>query len=270
MNTYIITGGGSGIGLAISHTITDGRVLISGRSEDKLRKAVDELKGKGIDAHYMVADVTDRASVEALLKKGKDLGKVKGIINCAGVSGVGHEPIQTFKIDLVGAKILADEALKIAEEGMTLILIASMMGYAIAPDTAQDELLINPLEDENIKKLVEIAGDDGNKAYNLSKRGSHLLVQEMAGEFGKKGARILTISPGIIMTEMALKAAEAHPEAMEGLKRLTPAGRVGRPEDIANVAKFLLSDEASFITGSDIPVDGGLHLNLHLLAGLKG
>ena len=94
--------------------------------------------------------------------------------------------------------------------------------------------------------------------YNFAKRGVLLLLKENAMRMGQKGARIVSVSPGVIMTPMGIKAAEEHPERMNKLKELTPLGRNGTPEDIAEVVKFLISDKAQFITGSDILIDGGI------------
>ena len=94
--------------------------------------------------------------------------------------------------------------------------------------------------------------------YNFAKRGVQLLSVKHADAWGAKGARIVTISPGVIETAMAMKAAEEHPERMELIKKMTPLGRNGTPEDVSDVVRFLVSDAARFITATDILVDGGV------------
>ncbi|MDO5725148.1 MAG: SDR family oxidoreductase [Tissierellia bacterium] len=144
------------------------------------------------------------------------------------------------------------------DKGGVVLLIASMMGHVVPPNPEYDKYLQEPDLDGAIDKLVEFTNNHSDVAYNFSKRGVHLMVRKNAQEFGKKGLRILSVSPGIIMTPMAKKAAEAHPEQMNYMKSVTPAGRNGEPEDIANAVEFLTSDKASFITGTDLLVDGGL------------
>lgn len=192
----------------------------------------------------------------------KSIGELHTIINSAGVSGVGVSSKTTFEIDLVGTDMILEEAKDAVEEGGVIILISSMMGHIVPPNEAYDGLLENPLIEGNIDKLVAIINDDASNAYNFSKRGVHLLVKKYTNELGAKGVRILSVSPGVIMTPMAEKAAEAHPEQMQFLKDNTPVGRNGRPEDIVNAVELLMSEKASFINGTDILVDGGLALNL--------
>lgn len=269
MKVHIITGGGSGMGLEFAKRIKDGAVVISGRGEEKLIKAVEELKNSGVDAYYKTADITNPEDVEELFAFGKEKGEIKTVINSAGVSGNSAKPEMTFKIDLLGTKIVVDKALEYAEEGMAVILLASMMGHAVPPNEAYDKYL-NDISEESVKALTQIVDGDSNLAYNMSKRGVLLTVRNYADKFGEKKARILSVSPGIIMTPMAEKAAEDHPEAMNLLKKVTPAKRTGKPEDVADVVEFLISDKASFMTGSDVLVDGGLKLNLSELSKLKG
>lgn len=129
-----------------------------------------------------------------------------------------------------------------------------------------DQFLQNPSEEGAIETLVKVVQDKSDIAYNFAKRGVHLLVEKYAVAFGKKGARIVSLSPGIIMTPMGEQAAADHPEQMNYMKMMTPAGRNGKPEDIAYAISFLADDRASFITGSDLLVDGGLTINLPTIA----
>lgn len=262
MNIHIVTGGSSGIGKECAATFKDGKVIITARNEEKLQKAVEELKERGIDAEYKTCDISSREAVRELMEYAKSLGNVKSIVNSAGVSGVGVSARKTFEIDLIGSEYILEEALKVIGENGVIVLIASMMGTVVPEDPSYVDILKNPLVEGNIDKLVSIINDDASLAYNFSKKGTQLLVKKYVDDFGAKGARILSLSPGVIMTPMAEKAAEAHPEQMNFLRDNTPAGRNGRPEDISNMLEFLTSDKASFITGTDILVDGGLANNL--------
>lgn len=261
-NVYIITGGSSGIGLECAKEFKDGLVLITARNEEKLIAAEKELKSEGIDVVYKSSDISDSDSVAELFKYAKSLGKIKAVINSAGVSGVGAEPKLIFNIDLVGAQNLIDKTLEYAEEGVVLLLIASMMGHVVPSNEAYDSFLENPTKEGSIDALVKIANGNSDMAYNFSKKGIHMLVEKYASEFGKKSARILSVSPGIIMTPMGEKAAAAHGDQMAYMKSMTPLLRNGKPKDVASAVAFLVDDRASFITGTDILVDGGLTLNL--------
>lgn len=259
---HIITGGSSGIGLECAKHFKDGVVLITGRNKERLVSAAESLKDAGIELVYQTSDISDRKSLTELFDYAKSLGEIKTVINSAGVSGVGVDAKLTFQIDLVGAENLIQETLAQCGEKAVLVLISSMMGHVVPANDAYDQHLENPLAEGAVAALVEMAQNRSDIAYNFSKRGVHLLVKKYAPDFGKKGARIVSVSPGIIMTPMAEKAAQAHPEQMNYMKMMTPAGRNGKPEDIAYAVAFIADDKASFITGSDLTVDGGLAVNL--------
>ncbi len=261
-NVHIITGGSSGIGLECAKEFKNGIVLITGRSEDKLVNAEKELKASGIEVVYKTSDISDKSSIGELFEYGKSLGRIKTVVNSAGVSGVGVEAKLTFNIDLIGAQNLIDLTLEYMEEKTVLILIASMMGHVVPSNEKYDNYLENPTKEGSIEALLQIVGNNADIAYNFSKKGVHMLVKKYASEFGKKGGRILSLSPGIIMTPMGEKAAEEHPEQMNYMKSMTPAGRNGKPEDISYAVAFLADDKASFITGTDLIVDGGLTINM--------
>lgn len=265
-NIHIITGGSSGIGLECAKEFKDGTVLITGRNEGKLKDAEIELKEAGIDVVYKTSDISRKESIKELFDHAKSLGKIKTVVNSAGVSGGTANADLTLKIDLLGTENLIEETLDIAEENTSLILIASMMGHVVPPNPDYDKYLENPSEEGAIETLVNIVQDKADIAYNFSKRGVHLLVKKYATKFGEKGARIVSLSPGIIMTPMGEKAAADHPEQMNFMKKMTPMGRNGRPEDIANAVAFLADDRASFITGTDLLVDGGLTMKLPEIA----
>lgn len=265
MKVHIITGGGSGIGLEIAKRMKDGLVVISGRGEDKLIKAIKELESCGIKAEYKVCDITKKEEVKDLFNFASAKGELQNIVNSAGVSGVGDDVDTTLSIDLLGSKLIVDEAYANVNDNMVVVLISSMMGHAFPPNEAYNDFLINPDKEGAIDSLKGIANGDSSVAYSMSKRGALEMVKANAERFGEKGARIVSVSPGIIMTAMAKEAAKEYPERMAYLEKVTPAGRTGDPEDIANMVEFLVSKKASFITGSDFLVDGGLVLNLSKL-----
>ena len=137
-----------------------------------------------------------------------------------------------------------------------------MMGHVVPSNEKYDAYLENPTKEGSLDALLQIVNNNSDIAYNFSKKGVHMLVKKYASEFGKKGGRILSISPGIIMTPMGEKAASEHPEQMNYMKSMTPIGRNGIPEDISYAVSFLADEKASFITGIDLIVDGGLTINM--------
>lgn len=261
-NVHIITGGSSGIGLECAKEFKDGIVLITGRNEERLQKAEQELKAVGIDVQYITSDVSDRDSVRALLEYGQSLGNIKTVINSAGVSGGSADAELTLKIDLLGVEYLIEETLALAKKNTVLVLISSMMGHMVPANPDYDRFLENPCDDGALDVLIDVAQNDADIAYNFAKRGVHLLVKKYTKEFGDKGARIVSVSPGIIITPMGEQAMADHPEQMKLMENMTPSGRNGQPEDIAYAVSFIADDRASFITGTDLVVDGGLTVRL--------
>lgn len=261
-NVHIITGGSSGIGLECAKQFKDGIVLISSRSEEKLKKAEAILKKEGIDVIYKTCDVSNKNLLKELFDYAKSLGKIKTVINSAGVSGTGVDARYTLEVDLLGTEYLINESFKIASENTSIILIGSMMGRIVPDSEKYNKYLENPSDEGAIDALIKVVNDNSDIAYNFSKKGVQLLAEKHAFEFGKKGARIVSVSPGIIMTPMAKAASAKHPEQMNFMKSMTAAGRNGIPEDIAYTVAFLADDRASFITGTDILVDGGLTIKL--------
>lgn len=265
-DVHIITGGSSGIGLECAKRFKDGIVLITARNEERLKAAEAELIKEGIDVRYRSSDASKRESLKELFEYAKSLGKIKTVVNSAGVSGGSADAKLTLEIDLLGVDNIIKETLDIIEDKTVLILISSMMGHVVPPSPKYDHLLSNPSEEGAIDALVEVSQNNADTAYNFSKRGTHMLVKKYAMEFGKKGARIVSISPGIIMTPMGEKAAADHPERMNYMKAMTPMGRNGHPDDIASAIEFLADDKASFITGTDLLIDGGLVISLPEIA----
>ena len=256
-NVYVITGGAGGIGLATAKEFSDGIVMISDVNPVALEKGKEILTSAGIEAVTKVCDITNRAQVAEMAKEAAALGKIKGVVHSAGVSGdIGRMDL-VLKIDLLGTYYIIEEFLNVMEQDSSMVLIASMMADTVPPNAEQDALLLAPDREDLVEKLTPYCNDDPHYAYDVCKRGVRLLTAKYASAYGKKGVRINSVSPGVIMTEMALKAAEEHPEQMKFMESVTPLGRNGRPEEIADVIAYLCSDKASFITGIDIKADGG-------------
>lgn len=263
MKVHVISGGGSGIGFEIAKAFDDGLVIISGRREEKLIKACEALSSFGKAKYsYKTCDVSDEKSVSELLDFASSNGELMTVVNSAGVSGVGASVKAVLDVDLKGTKIITDAAYEYLHEGGVLINIASMMGHIVPVSDAYINELIEPDKQGAIEKIASIVDGNSDNAYNFAKLGVLEMVKANAMKFGKKGLRIVSVSPGIIMTEMAKEAQKDNAEIMKKMVENTPAQRTGEPEDIANAVKFLASEAASFITGTDLLVDGGLSLVL--------
>ncbi len=261
-NVIVVTGGAGGIGSTCAKTFKNEKLIITDYSQDLVDRAVEQLKGEGYDAVGISCDIIDKNDVEKLVKFTAENGSFKALVHTAGVSGTMKDLRKIYDIDLVASEILVDAFFDLATDNSVAVLLSSMMGHDVAPNAEYDKALLNPQESGSFETVSQVVGGSSDVMYNFAKRGVHLLTQKNANKWGQKRARIVSVSPGVIETPMALKAAEEHPERMEMIKKATPLQRNGKPEDIADVIYFLVSDQARFITGTDILVDGGVMLNI--------
>lgn len=254
----VITGAAGGIGKSCAYAMRDYKLIVSDYSQDIVDNLVTELRSEGIDAIGHAADITNRESIEKLKNIALRQGNFKAVIHTAGVSGATKDTKRVFDINLRATDILIDTFHDIARKDSVIVLIASMMGHSVAPNPVYDKALRKPNEKGSFSIVEPFVAGNSDMMYNFTKRGVLLLCEDNVMRFGNMGARIVTISPGIVFSPMVKQAWNDHPETMEIQRRMTPAGRYGVPEDIAEVAKFLISDAAEFITGTDIMVDGGV------------
>ena len=258
----VITGGAGGIGTACAKTFKNEHLIITDYSQEMVDKAVEHLKKEGFSASGIACDITDKKDIEKLKKFVSDKGTFRALIHTAGVSGTVQDIRKIFEIDLVATELLIEAFYELATQDSVAVLTSSMMAYTVPPNKKYIDALKNPQDSgsfETVSKFVEGSSD---MMYNFAKKGVQLLAQKHVTKWGHKGARIVTISPGVIETKMALKAAEEHPKRMELIKEATPLQRNGKPEDVADAVHFLVSDRARFITGTDLLVDGGVIENL--------
>lgn len=258
----VITGGAGGIGTACARTFKNEHLVITDYSQEMVNKAVDKLKNDGFNATGIACDITNKDDVHKLSQFVADLGTFKALVHTAGVSGTVQDLKKIYDIDLVATELLIDAFYKLATKDSSAVLLSSMMAYTVPANANYDDALTNPQNSDSFETVSKFVDGSSDIMYNFAKRGVQLLSKKNANKWGEKGARIVTVSPGVIETPMALKAAEEHPERMEFIKNATPLKRNGTPEDVADVVNFLVSDKARFITGTDILVDGGVIDNI--------
>ena len=258
----VLIGAGS-IGQAITRRVSAGKhILISDIKIENAEQAAKTLSEAGFEVSTSIVDIASSKSVNELVAKAKSIGSIVGLIHAAGVSPSQASPDTILKVDLYGTALVLEAFGNVIEHGGVGVVISSQSGHrfpalSIEEDKALatapvEELLSLPLLDLNNVK-------DSLHAYQLSKRGNSLRVRAEAVNWGKRGARINAISPGIIITPLAKD--ELNGPRGDGYRKMIAAsavGRAGTPDEVANVAALLMSHEGAFITGSDFLMDGGV------------
>lgn len=258
--SVLVVIGTGGMGLAIARRLGGGhRLVLADFSPGNLDSAVTTLAAEGHDAHGHAVDVADRASVENLADYAAAAGRISAVVHTAGVSPDAANARQIHEVDLLGTAHVIDAFLPVASPGTSLIAIASMAGYfASLPADLERHLATAPAAELLTHPGVDLQAHP-SEAYLLAKRGNQLRVQGAAYAWGGKGARINSISPGVISTPVGRQ--ELHGEAgafIRSMVRHSGARRVGSPDEIAAAAAFLAGPDSSFITGNDLLVDGGV------------
>ncbi|SFI34474.1 Enoyl-(Acyl carrier protein) reductase [Collimonas sp. OK307] len=261
-NVIVVIGAGS-IGQAIARRVSAGKhVLLADLSKENADAAAKTLTDAGFEVTTAVVDVSSRASVHGLAQTATALGSVTGLIHAAGVSPSQASPATILKVDLYGTALVLEEFGNVIADGGAGVVIASQSGHRL-PGLSNEEnaaLATSPVED--LLALPMLQPDqvkDSLHAYQLSKRGNSLRVMAEAVRWGKRGARINAISPGIIFTPLARD--ELSGPRGEGYRRmidLSPAKRGGTPDEVGVVGALLMGADGGFITGSDFLMDGGV------------
>jgi len=258
----VVIGPGS-IGQAIARRVSAGKhVLLADLRPQNAESAAKTLSEAGFEVSVAEVDVSSRASVEALVEQARGLGEVHGLVHAAGVSPSQAAPETILRVDLYGTALVLEAFGGVIAEGGAGVVIASQSGHRLPPLSveANKALATTPVED--LLKLAMLQPDqvrDSLHAYQLSKRGNSLRVMFEANRWGRRGARINTISPGIIITPLA-KDELTGPRG-PGYRRMIegcPAKRAGTPDEVATVAALLMGPDGAFLTGSDILMDGGV------------
>jgi NAD(P)-dependent dehydrogenase (short-subunit alcohol dehydrogenase family) len=261
-NVVVLIGAGS-IGQAIARRVSAGKkLLLADLRLENADAAAKTLNDAGFDVTTAAVDVASRSSVERLVDKATSLGEVWGVIHAAGVSPSQASPETILKVDLYGTALVLEEFGKVIIRGGSGVVIASQSGHRLPPLSVEQNAALATTPVEELLGLPFLqAGQvkDSLHAYQLSKRGNSLRVMAEAVRWGKRGARINTISPGIIITPLAND--EMKGPRGDGYRRMlevSAAGRAGTPDEVGNVAALLMGTDGAFITGSDFLMDGGV------------
>jgi NAD(P)-dependent dehydrogenase (short-subunit alcohol dehydrogenase family) len=261
-NVIVVIGAGS-IGQAIARRVGVGkRVLLADLHQKNADAAAQVLTDAGYEVSTAVVDVSSRSSVGALVKIATVLGDVTGLVHAAGVSPTQASPETILKIDLYGTAIALEDFGSIIAPGGSGVVIASQSGHRLPPlSVEQNEALATTPADEILSLPMLQPGrvKDSLHAYQLSKRGNSLRVMAEAVRWGKRGARLNTISPGIVITPLANdELAGPRGEGYRRMIELCPVGRAATPDEVGNVGALLMGPDGGFITGSDFLMDGGV------------
>lgn len=224
--------------------------------------AAKVLSDAGFAVSTTMVDVSSRESVQALVKTATAIGAVTGLIHAAGVSPSQASAAPIFKVDLYGTALVLEAFGNVIESGGSGVVIASQSGHRLPSLTPEQDKALATTPTEELLSLPFLqsdAADNSLFAYQLSKRGNSLRVKAEAVRWGKRGARINTISPGIIMTPLANdELSGPRGESYRRMLEISPAGRAGTPDEVGTVGALLMGADGAFITGSDFLMDGGV------------
>ena len=261
-NVIVVIGAGS-IGQAIARRVSAGKyVLLADLRQDNANAAAKVLGDAGFEVSTATVDVSSRASVEALVQKATALGEVAGLIHAAGVSPSQAPPEVILKVDLYGTALVLELFGAVMAHGGAGVVIASQSGHRLPGLSPEQNAALATTPVEDLLALPMLQPDqvsDPLHAYQVSKRANALRVMAEAVRWGKRGARVNTISPGIIFTPLAKDELEGPRGA--GYRRMieiSPAGRGGTPDEVGHVGALLMGPDGAFITGSDFLMDGGV------------
>ena len=260
-DVVLLTGAGQ-IGMAIARRIGYGKKIIIGdKSVGNAQTVSKILNEAGFDTEAYECDISSRDSIKNLIGNALEFGEITRFINAAGVSP-SQAPIEAIlKVDLYGTALLLEEVGKVIKEEGTGVIISSQSGHRMKQLGAviDEQLATTPAEELLDLEVLQVENiEDTLHAYQLAKRCNVKRVMYEACRWGEKGARINSISPGIIVTPLAIDEFNGpRGDFYKNMFANCPSGRPGTADEVATVAELLLENQGSFITGSDILIDGG-------------
>ena len=258
-DVVVLIGSGQ-IGQAIARRVGSGRhIVLADLKQEHADQAARVLENTGFTTSTLAVDISSRSSILGLIDHAQQFGAIKYLINAAGVSPSQASVETILNVDLYGTAVLLEEFGKVIEADGSGIIISSQSGHRLGalPQEETDQLAMTPTEELLDLPFLK-AINDTLKAYQYSKRCNVLRVMAEANNWGKRGATVNSISPGIVITPLANDELKGpRKEGYRKMLSLCPAGRAGTPDEIGDLAEFLMSHKGRFISGSDILIDGG-------------
>ena len=262
MKKVMLLVGAGQIGMAIARRVGTGmKIIVGDKKTENAENIAAILNNAGFDAFPVKTDLSDRASIQSMIAKGQEYGEITMLVNAAGVSP-SQAPIEAIlKVDLYGTAVLLEEVGKVIASGGVGVTISSQSGWRMPALTSQqDEQLATTPTEELLSLNILQPGNirDTLYAYQMAKRCNEKRVMAQSVEWGKRGARLNAIAPGIIVTPLAIDEFNGiRGDFYKNMFAKCPAGRPGTADEVANVAELLMSDKGAFITGSTFLIDGG-------------
>lgn len=251
------------IGQAIARRVCPAKhVVLADLRLENADAAAEVFRNAGFDVTTATVDIASRASIETLIDTVASLGDATGLIHAAGVSPSQASPEVILRVDLYGTAVILKLFGGVIAPGGSAVVIASQSGHRLPALTPEQDAALALTPADELLALPMLQADqvaDSLHAYQLAKRANALRVRAEAVRWGERGARVNTISPGIIITPLARDELSGPRGA--GYRRmleLSPAGRAGTPDEIGTLGAYLMSQEAAFVTGSDFLLDGGV------------
>lgn len=260
-NAMILTGAGQ-IGMAIARRMGYGMKIVIGDKKPENAQAIAKtMNDAGFDVVPMEMDLSSRASIQNIIAEAQKYGDITMLVNAAGVSP-SQAPVEAIlKVDLYGTAVLLEEVGKVIAPGGVGVTISSQSGHRMKQLTPEEDEQLACTPTEELLKLPLLQPEnirDTLHAYQLAKRCNEKRVMAESVKWGAKGARINSISPGIIVTPLAIDEFNGpRGDFYKNMFAKCPAGRPGTADEVANVAELLMSEKGAFITGADFLIDGG-------------
>ena len=260
-DVMLLTGAGQ-IGMAIARRMGYGMKIIIGDKRLENAETIADIMNKvGFDAVPLAMDLSSRDSIKEMIAEAKKFGEIKMLVNAAGVSPSQASIETILKVDLYGTAVLLEEVGKVIAEGGVGMTISSQSGHRMPALTPEQDRLLAMTPADNILSLEMLQPEnikDTLHAYQMAKRCNVKRVMAESVKWGKRGARINSISPGIIVTPLAIDEFNGpRGDFYKNMFAKCPAGRPGTADEVANVAELLMRPQGAFITGADFLVDGG-------------
>lgn len=260
-NVMLLTGAGQ-IGMAIARRMGYGMKIVIGDKKPENAQAIAKvMNNAGFDVVPVEMDLSSRASIQNIIAEAQKYGDITMLVNAAGVSP-SQAPIEAIlKVDLYGTAVLLEEAGRVIAPGGVGVTISSQSGHRMKQLTPEEDAQLACTPTEDLLKLPLLQPEniqDTLHAYQLAKRCNEKRVMAESVKWGTRGARINSISPGIIVTPLAIDEFNGpRGDFYKNMFAKCPAGRPGTADEVANVAELLMSNKGAFITGSDFLIDGG-------------